>query len=81
MKTVNELVQEGVTRVRREPWEEHSFLELDTFDSKDGKHINPWGRIYGVQQYFEGMEPEAVLVVMEPLSDPVWEEWIDPKER
>ena len=79
MKTVSELVRDGVTKIRREPWEPYSYLEVDVL-FKGKPFIGPWCRVYGAVDYFEGADPETVLLLGEPISDPVWEPWVDPKE-
>ena len=76
MKTAVELLKEGVTRIRRDPWNEYAYLELN---SRDGKHYGPWVNVYDVVNRFEGEDPSTVLAFGCDLDKPIWESWVDPE--
>lgn len=75
MKTAAELLKEGVTRIRRDPWNEYAFIELYSID---GEHYGPWVKVYDIVNRFGGEDPITILALSCDLDKPIWELWVDP---
>jgi hypothetical protein len=77
-KTVSELFNEGVTKMRREPWNPYAYVELTaTGEDKDGKRFHgPWVTLHDIRS-----EPFKILITEIGATEPVWEPWHPPKEE
>jgi hypothetical protein len=76
-------MKEGVSKIRREPWNEFAYLELTiiepgTLGAKE-RMMGPWTHLYDVGQHLGGEEPIPILGLEAGLDEPVWEAWEKPE--
>jgi hypothetical protein len=80
-KTLIELIKEGVTKFRCDPWNEFAYITLTIVTLKDGtKAYGPWAQLYDIPQY-RGEEPPITVPAWGggfESDSPIWEAWVDP---
>lgn len=80
-KTLIELIREGVTKFRCDPWNEFAYITLDIVTLKDGtKAYGPWAHLNDIPQY-KGEEPPITVPAWDDsfgTDSPIWEAWVDP---
>ena len=68
MASIGTLAKAGITKIRVDPWERFSYLEIDVSNGRFG----PWGKLHA--GYFpDNVEPRPLLLLM--AGDGAWLPW------
>jgi hypothetical protein len=95
MKTINELITQGISKIRRVQWNQSAYGEVDIFKEDNGtftsgvfiKLFDRYGKRAG--RYANGdmnedeitdYEPYATVLLSDCGDEPVWEEFDEKKE-